>query len=131
MHTNFHTVIIISIFSLGYLYFTARKTARQQLDIYDLIMLSAVAIIPLAFVLLPGIVEYLTRLAGVAFPFVIMFGALFAILFIFIHRLTAKINRLEHDNRLIIQEVSLMLAGGAQSCEARHQQHAKGASSEI
>lgn len=129
MHTNFHTVIIISIFSLGYLYFTARKTARQQLDIYDLIMLSAVAIIPLAFVLLPGIVEYLTRLAGVAFPFVIMFGALFAILFIFIHRLTAKIHRLEHDNRLIIQEVSMMRAGG-QSCGARHQQHAQGASSE-
>ncbi|MGB9129537.1 MAG: DUF2304 domain-containing protein [Thiobacillus sp.] len=107
---NWHTVVIVSVFALGYLYFTARKTARQQLDIYDLIMLSAVAIMPSAFVLLPDLAEYLSRLAGVAFPFVIMFGALFAILFIFVHRLTAKIHRLEHDNRLLIQELSLLKA---------------------
>jgi hypothetical protein len=107
---NWHTVVIVSVFALGYLYFTARKTARQQLDIYDLVMLSTVAIMPSAFVLFPDLAEYLSRLAGVAFPFVIMFGALFAILFIFVHRLTAKIHRLEHDNRLLIQELSLLKA---------------------
>lgn len=107
---NWHTVVIVSVFALGYLYFTARKTARQQLDIYDLVMLSAVAIMPSAFVLFPEFAEYLSRLAGVGFPFVIMFGALFAILFIFVHRLTAKIHRLEHDNRLLIQELSLLKA---------------------
>lgn len=110
MRSNFHTVVIVFVFALAYLYFTARKTARQQLDIYDLVMLSAVAIIPSAFVLLPSFAEYLARLAGVAFPFVIMFGALFAILFIFIHRLTVKIHRLEHDNILLIQELSLLKA---------------------
>jgi hypothetical protein len=44
----------------------------------------------------------------VAFPFVIMYGMLFAILFIFIHRLTEKLHRLELDNRLLIQEISLL-----------------------
>lgn len=108
MHSNLNTIAIVSVFALGYLFFTARKTARQQLDIYDLVMLSAVAIIPSVFVLFPKFADYLARVAGVAFPFVIMFGALFAILFIFIHRLTVKIHRLEHDNRLLIQELSLL-----------------------
>lgn len=130
MHFNLHTVVVISVFALGYLYYTARKTARQQLDIYDLIMLSAVAIIPSVFVLFPGFAEYLARLAGVAFPFVIMFGVLFAILFIFIHRLTAKIHRLENDNRLIIQEVSVLKAGRVPDCKAQPQQHVQGATSE-
>ncbi len=71
-------------------------------------MLSAVAIIPSAFVLLPIFAEWIAKISGVAFPFVIMFGLLFAILFIFIHRLTAKMHRLEYDNRLLIQEVSIM-----------------------
>ncbi len=130
MHSNLQTVVIISIFALCYLYYTARETARQQLDIYDLIMLSTVAIIPSAFVLFPRLAEHLARLAGVAFPFVIMFGALFAILFIFIHRLTAKIHRLERDNRLLIQEVSLLKANEMLDSKAHHQQRPQGASGE-
>jgi hypothetical protein len=108
MHSSLQTVVIVLIFALCYLYFTARETARQRLDLYDLIMLSAVAIIPSAFVLLPIFAEWIAKISGVAFPFVIMFGLLFAILFIFIHRLTAKIHRLEYDNRLLIQEVSII-----------------------
>ena len=108
MHSNLQTVVIVSIFAICYLYYTARATARQQLDIYDLIMLSAVAIIPSSFVLFPVFAEWIAKVSGVVFPFVIMFGLLFAILFIFIHRLTAKIHRLEHHNRLLIQEISIM-----------------------
>ena len=33
---------------------------------------------------------------------------LFAIIFLFIHRLTIKIHRLESENRLLIQETSLL-----------------------
>lgn len=108
MHSSLQTVVIVSIFALCYLYFTARETARQQLDIYDLIMLSTVAIIPSVFVLFPTFAEWVARVSGVAFPFVVMFGLLFVILFTFIHRLTTKIHRLQHDNRLLIQEVSIM-----------------------
>jgi len=108
MNSNLQTVIVVSIFALCYLYFAIRETARQQLDIYDLIMLSAVAIIPWAFVLFPLFAEWTASVSGVAFPFVIMFGLLFAILFTFIHRLTVKIHRLESNNRLLIQELSIM-----------------------
>lgn len=100
--------IVILLFAIVYMFYIIRKTARQQLDIYDSVMLSTVAIIPVFFVSLPKIAFLLSNLAGVDFPFVVMFGMLFAILFIFIHRLTVKIHRMESDNRLLIQELSLL-----------------------
>jgi hypothetical protein len=102
------TVILIAIFAIGYMFFIIRKTARRQLDIYDLVMLSAVAIVPIAFAAFPQLAFWLAGIAGVEFPFVVMFGMLFAILFIFIHRLTVKIHRLELDTRMLIQELSLL-----------------------
>lgn len=102
------TVTLIAIFAIGYMFFIIRKTARRQLDIYDLIMLSTVAIIPIIFVAFPHFAYWLAKIAGVGFPFVVMFGMLFAIIFIFIHRLTVKIHRLESDSRLLIQELSLL-----------------------
>jgi fructose-specific phosphotransferase system IIC component len=50
----------------------------------------------------------LAVITGVLFPFVVMFGILLAILFVFIHRLTVKIHRLESDSRLLLQELSLL-----------------------
>lgn len=102
------TMLIVILFALSYLFLLLKKTARQQLDIYDLIMLSTVSFIPMLFVLFPSFADWVAYFTGVAFPFVIMFGLLFAILFIFIHRLTLKLHRLELDNRLLIQEVSLL-----------------------
>jgi hypothetical protein len=98
----------VSLFAVGYMYFITRKTALRQLDIYDLNMLSTVAIAPLMFVMFPRFSFWLAKIAGVGFPFVLMFGLLFAILFVFIHRLTVKIHRLESENRMFIQELSLL-----------------------
>jgi len=109
MHTiNINTYVLIALFALAYLVFIARKTARQQLDLYDFVMLSMVAIVPATFVFSPNIAYWLAELAGVAFPFVIMFGALLFILFLFVHRLTVHIHKLEKDNLLLLQEVSLL-----------------------
>lgn len=105
---NLQTILVISVFAIGYLFFLIRKTAHQQLDIYDLVMLSTVAIIPFIFIAFPGIALWVAEISGVEFPFVVMYGLLFAILFIFIHRLTVKLHRLEMDNRLLIQEISLL-----------------------
>lgn len=102
------TIILIALFAIGYMFFIIRKTARRQLDLYDLAMLSTVAIIPGAFVAFPNLAYWLANIAGVEFPFVVMFGMLFAILFVFIHRLTVKLHRMESDARLLIQEVSLL-----------------------
>jgi hypothetical protein len=102
------TLILVVVFAFGYMFFMIRKTARQQLDIYDLVMLSTVAIVPSIFVVFPDGVFWITKIVGVKFPFVVMFGMLFAILFVFVHRLTVKLHRLESDNRLLIQEIGLL-----------------------
>jgi hypothetical protein len=124
MHTiNTNTLIVIGLFALAYLAFVARKTARQQLDLYDFVMLSTVAVVPGIFVFWPGLAYWLAEIAGVAFPFVIMFGALFLILFLFVYRMTAKVHRLERDNVLLIQEVSLLrLELGSPAAETQNDQ---------
>lgn len=109
MHTvAINTVTLVTLFAIGYMFLLFVKTARRQLDIYDLAMLSAVAIVPITFVAFPQLAYWLANIAGVEFPFVVMFGMLFAILFIFIHRLTVKIHRLESDTRLLVQKLSLL-----------------------
>jgi len=75
MYSNLHTVVIICIFALGYLYFVARKTARQQLDIYDLIMLSTGRNITFSFRASTQLGRVPGSTSRGAFPFVIMFGA--------------------------------------------------------
>ncbi|MBU3948472.1 MAG: DUF2304 domain-containing protein [Proteobacteria bacterium] len=105
---NTKTYVLVASVALVYMIFIAIKTARQQLDFYDLIMLSMVAFVPAIFTFWPSFAYWIADLAGVAFPFVIMFGALFIILFLFVHRLTIKIHKLEMDNRLLIQETGLL-----------------------
>jgi hypothetical protein len=124
MHTiNTNTLIAVGLFALAYLAFVARKTARQQLDLYDFVMLSTVAVVPAVFVFWPGLAYWLAEIAGVAFPFVIMFGALFLILFLFVYRMTAKMHRLERDNLLLIQEISLLrLELGSRAAEKQYGQ---------
>ena len=109
MHTvSIKTIILVTSFISGYMFSIIRKTARRQLDLYDLIMLSTVAIIPGAFAISPRFADWVADITGVGFPFVVMFGVLFAILFIFIHRLTVKIHRLESESCLLLQELSLL-----------------------
>lgn len=109
MHlTAIQTIIAILLFAIAYMIFIIRKTAHRQLDLYDLLMLSTVAIVPTLFALFPRISYQIAQAMGVEFPFVVMFGLLFAILFVFIHRLTVKIHRLESDSRLLVQELSML-----------------------
>lgn len=103
-----NTILVVVAFAALYMVFTIRKTARQQLDLYDFAMLSMVALVPGAFVVFPRFAYWLAGVAGVEFPFVVMFGALFVVLFVFVHRLTVRIHRLESDNRLLIQELGLL-----------------------
>lgn len=103
-----NTIILIALFAVVYLAFILRKTARAQLDLYDLAMLSAVAVVPFMFATFPGFSELVARLTGVAFPFVVLFGVLLGIVFLFIHRLTVRLHILESDRRLLVQELSLL-----------------------
>ena len=101
-------MVVVAVFALWYLFHTIRQTARHQIDLYDLAMLSMVAIVPSGFAYFPSLAYWLASIVGVAFPFVVMFAILIAVLFVFVHRLTVKVHVIERDNRMLIQEVSLL-----------------------
>jgi hypothetical protein len=105
---NPQTILVVGFFAFIYLLAILRKTARQELDLYDFFMLSMVALLPALFTFVPAFALWIARLSGVVFPFVIMFGALLAVLFILVHRLTSKVHKLERQSRLLVQEISLV-----------------------
>lgn len=105
---NTVTVVVISAFAFVYMLILLRKTLVGKFDLYDFLMLSMVAIIPAGFALFPRLAYFLTQLSGVAFPFVVMFGVLFLVVFVFMHNMTARLHKLERQNWTLIQEHSLL-----------------------
>jgi hypothetical protein len=106
---NTATVLVISAFAVVYMLILLRKTLQGKFDLYDFLMLSMVAIIPAGFALFPRLTYWLTQLSGVGFPFVLMFGVLFLVVFVFLHNMTARLHKLERQNGALIQEQSLLL----------------------
>jgi hypothetical protein len=102
------TVVVVSAFALIYMLVLLRKTMQGKFDLYDFLMLSMVAIIPAGFALFPSLAYLVTHLTGVVFPFVVMFGVLFLVVFAFMHNMTARLHRLERQNCTLIQEQSLL-----------------------
>jgi hypothetical protein len=102
------TVFVISAFAFIYVLILLRRTLQGTFDLYDFLMLSMVAIIPAAFALFPSLAYLLSHLTGVVFPFVVMFGALFLVVFAFMHNITQRLHRLERQNCALIQEQSLL-----------------------
>ena len=103
------TVFVISAFALIYMLVQLKKTLQGKFDLYDFMMLSMVAIIPAGFALFPRLGYLVSHLTGVVFPFVVMFGALFLVVFAFMHNMTARLHRLERQNCALIQEQSLLV----------------------
>lgn len=102
------TVAVISVFAFVYMLILLRKTLQGKFDLYDFLILSMVAIIPAGFALFPSAAYLISELTGVVFPFVVMFGALFLVVFAFMHNLTARLHKLERQNWALIQEQSLL-----------------------
>lgn len=67
-----------------------------------------VVIIPAGFALFTRLGYFLSLLSGVAFPFAQMFGALFLIVFVFKHSITARLHKFERQNWALIREQSLL-----------------------
>lgn len=103
-----HTTVLVAVFAAWYLIVIARRTLTGHLDFYDLVMLSMVALLPAIFVFWPQTAKIVGMLAGVTFPFVVLFGVLTLVVFIFLHRITLKLHKLERLNRLLVQEISLL-----------------------
>jgi hypothetical protein len=102
------TVVVISAFALIYMLVLLRKTLQGKFDLYDFLLLSTVAILPAGFALFPRLAYLVSHLTGVVFPFVVMFGVLFVVVFAFMHNMTARLHRLERQNCALIQEQSLL-----------------------
>lgn len=109
MHsTNPETTIIIITFAIWYIYHLLRKTSARKMDIYDFVMLSTVAIIPASFALFSDFWHYFSRKVGVSLPFILLFGILLAVIFLFVHKLTMRFRDIEAKNVLLIQELSIL-----------------------
>ncbi len=102
------TVLIIMAFVFVYLSILFRKTVKGALDLYDFFMLSTVAILPAVLALFPNFAFTISQWIGVGIPFVLMFGGLFLVIFVFLHRITEKVNLLEKRTRLLVQENALL-----------------------
>ena len=100
-------IIVISIFSFLYLIYLFRKSARYQINLFETLLLSNVAFIPLLFVYFPEISLKISDTIGLSLPFVLCFGILFVVLFIMIIRLSLKIYDLENSYRALIQEAAI------------------------
>lgn len=102
------TVIFVSVFIVVYLFILIKKTIKNAIDLYDLLLLSSLAIFPGIFVFAPRFVENLAHLVGVEFPFIILFAGLFVCVFIYLYHLIIKVNKQERLNLILIQEISLL-----------------------
>ena len=102
------TVTLVVGFAIVYMAVLFRNAIRDELDIYDLALLSAVGAVPLGFVLFPVWAEELSRLVGVEFPFIILFGGLLFFAFLGLYRLLHAFAKLNRQVRVLAQEVALL-----------------------
>lgn len=107
-HPTVQTIVFVSLFLVLYLVILLKNAIRSTIDFYDLLMLSSVAIVPSVFVFFPSLAGYLAHLAGVEFPFVLLFGGLFLIVFVYLYRLVIEINHHHGRITVLIQELSLL-----------------------
>jgi hypothetical protein len=105
---TFETVLCALAFLLLFGGFLLRKLLRGEIDLYDFFVLSSVAIAPAAFVFVPRAAVWAGKIVGVAFPFLVLFGLLFVILFGFACRMTVQFHKLQAHVRSLTQEVALM-----------------------
>lgn len=102
------TCIFIGLFFAAYVLLLLRRAIRSKLDLYDLFMLATLGLIPLVFVLFPHLVSRLSRLVGVEFPFLLLFGALSLVTFLLLYRLIRRGNKLKSEVVKLAQEIGIL-----------------------
>lgn len=102
------TIVFISVFLAAYALVLFRNTVKNRIDFYDFLLLATVALVPSSFVYFPGAGVWITRLIGVEFPFLVLFGMLFVIVFAYFYRHVLKLNRQERTIVLLTQELGLL-----------------------
>ena len=90
------------------MFLLVRKTAHDQIDITDFILLSVVAVVPAGFVLFPRVSTLAAQIIGVSFGFLVLFGFLLFVSFVLSYRVVSWLNRESRRNMLLMQEVSIL-----------------------
>lgn len=102
------TQIFIVIFFLSFFVFLVRKVIKGSIDLFDLFFLGLLGVIPVVFVIFPQLTSYFTALIGVKYPFLILFGGLHFVMFIYITYLSSRINKLRRNGVKIAQKLALL-----------------------
>jgi hypothetical protein len=102
------SIISVCLFGSVYLNYRISRMMRRSIGLYDFMVLSKLAMLPLIFVIIQTNTSLVAELAGVCLPFIIMFSALFVVLFFISHRLTSKITKLENYNRILVQDLAYL-----------------------
>jgi hypothetical protein len=102
------TIIFLSCFLAGYVLVLARNTVRKALDVTDFVLLTSVAVVPACFAYFPTATLRLSHFIGVEFPFVVIFGSLFFILFVLVYTLIVRIEESRRRTTTLVQENGLL-----------------------
>ncbi len=105
---SIRTIIFMSLFLVGYMLVLIRNAAKNRMDLFDSAMLALAAVMPSIVVFFPGPVVEVTRFIGVEFPLVVLFGALFVVVFAYLHILVLRLNRQQRTIVSLVQEAGLM-----------------------
>lgn len=100
-------VSFMVIFFAFYTTFLVLRLIRGRLDLYDFFNLWAVAVVPACFALIPGFATWTANVVGVAFPFLVLFGILIFMMFLFVYNLVVKVHRLQETCAVLTQELAL------------------------
>lgn len=102
------TLVFISLFLVVYILVLVRNAVRSHIDFYDLLLLSTVSLVPAFFAFFPSLAFKLARIVGVEFPFLLLFGGLFFVVFAYLYRLVIKVNFLHNRNIILVQELGFL-----------------------
>jgi hypothetical protein len=100
-------LLVIGFLSV-YCSYLIRVTVRTAIDVYDLYLLSFVAVAPTLVVVFPGLSYRISSSLGVKFPLTLLFGLLISISFLLIMRLAVARKRQERTIALLVQEMSIL-----------------------
>lgn len=101
-------VILLTISSIFYIIYIFKRASTYQLDLNDVLSLTAIATFIILFISFPSIGLIISELVGIKYPHVVMFGGLFLVIFAFMHKVAKRLYKLEKSNKILIQELALL-----------------------
>ncbi len=104
-----NTVVALIVFLVVYETYLLKKVSHSKLDLFDFFILSSVAILPVLFSMFPGVMILLSRQLGIEFPFLILFGSIFLVVFIFMYAVVRRLYMLERKLITLAQEKAIII----------------------